>query len=180
MAAGEGTSIALQGRELRFLDTPGHARHHCCIVDSRSGGVFAGDTFGLAYRELEVGGRRSVFPTTSPVQFDPAALHASIDRILGLHPRFVYVTHFGPIGDVERLGADLHRLVDAHVALAYACAGAGDNRHAALRRGLEALVLAESARQGWALDRAQVLALFATDIELNAQGLGVWLDAAQP
>src|SRR3990172_5600407 len=31
-----GASVSLNGRELRFLDTPGHARHHVCIVDSRS------------------------------------------------------------------------------------------------------------------------------------------------
>src|ERR1700691_5829070 len=31
---GEGASISLNGRELRFLDTPGHARHHVAIYDA--------------------------------------------------------------------------------------------------------------------------------------------------
>ena len=46
-------SLSLAGRELRFFDTPGHARHHVCIQDTRSGHVFTGDTFGLSYRELD-------------------------------------------------------------------------------------------------------------------------------
>jgi hydroxyacylglutathione hydrolase len=172
----EDAVIDLNARALRFLDTPGHARHHCCIHDGRSGHVFTGDTFGFAYLELEVDGRRSAFPTTSPVQFDPEALHRSIDRILALEPEAVYVTHFGKIGDVERLGADLHRLIDAHVALGHACADAGSERHAKLRLGMERMVLDEAGRQGWRLGREQLLELFALDIELNAQGIGIWLD----
>jgi glyoxylase-like metal-dependent hydrolase (beta-lactamase superfamily II) len=175
MPTGEGARVHLGERELRFLDTPGHARHHVCIHDSRSNHVFAGDTFGLAYRELEVDGRRSVFPTTSPVQFDPAALHRSVDRIVQLDAEAVYVTHFGQVRDIARLGADLHRLIDAHVGLACAHRDAGAMRHERLKAGLEALLSAEAERQGWRLHRDQVLALFATDIELNAQGLALWL-----
>src|SRR5580700_2029428 len=47
---GEGASLSLNGRELRFLDTPGHARHHVTIHDAQSYSVFAGDTFGVSYR----------------------------------------------------------------------------------------------------------------------------------
>ena len=179
VATAEGDCIELAGRALYFMDTPGHARHHCCVHDSRTGGLFTGDTFGLAYRELAVAGRRSVFPTTSPVQFDPDALHASIKRIVALRPARVFVTHFGGLDEVERLGADLHRLIDAHVALAQAHRDAGALRHERLKQGLEAMVLAEAQRQSWTLTAAQALELFATDIELNAQGLGVWLDRAQ-
>lgn len=177
MAVGESACVKLGARELRFIDTPGHARHHVCVHDSRSNHVFAGDTFGLAYRELVAGARSSIFPTTSPVQFDPPALHRSIDRILALGPEAVYVTHFGQVRDIGRLAADLHRLIDAHVALARACSAHGTTaREQRLRNGLEAMVLAEAERQGWPLAPAAVLELFATDIVLNAQGLGVWLD----
>ncbi|MGH8666186.1 MAG: MBL fold metallo-hydrolase [Burkholderiales bacterium] len=177
VATPEGACVALAGRELRFIETPGHARHHCCIVDARSRSLFAGDTFGLAYRELEAHGRRSVFPTTSPVQFDPETLHASIDRIVSLRPERVFVTHFGGIGEIDRLGADLHRLIDAHVALARAHAHAGEHRHALLKQGIERMLLEEAQRQAWPLAAAEVLEVFATDVELNAQGLGVWLDS---
>ena len=110
------------------------------------------------------------------MQFDPAALHASIERIVSLGPERVYVTHFGGVSDVPRLAADLHRLIAAHVALPRVHAGAGERRHALLKQGLEAMVAEEARRQSWPLDRAEAWALFATDIELNAQGLGVWLD----
>lgn len=172
----EGLELDLAGRPFRFLDTPGHARHHVCIWDETSRGFFTGDTFGLSYRELDVAGRPSIFPTTTPVQFEPEAMHASIDRLLAYQPEAVYLTHFGRVGEVARLGADLHRLVDAHVAVAREAAGAGGDRHAALHAGLTGLLLAEAARQGWTLPQAELLELFATDLELNAQGLGVWLD----
>jgi hydroxyacylglutathione hydrolase len=111
------------------------------------------------------------------VQFEPAALHRSVDRILALDPAAVYVTHFGQVRDVERLGADMHRLIDAHVALARARVDAGTARHERLKRGLEQMVVAEGERQAWPLGRAQILELFATDIDLNAQGLAIWLDS---
>ena len=61
--------IDLNGRRLRILDTPGHARHHIAIHDSRSGHVFTGDTFGISYRQLDAAdGRQFVFPTTTPSQ----------------------------------------------------------------------------------------------------------------
>jgi len=163
------------GRPFVFLDTPGHARHHLCIWDEASRGFFTGDTFGLSYRELDVAGRPSIFPTTTPVQFEPDALHASIDRLLAYRPEAMYLTHFGRVGEVERLATDLHRLIDAHVAVALA-APEGPGRHEAIRAGLTRLVLAEARRQGWTLSEEAVLAVFATDVELNAQGLGVWLD----
>jgi hydroxyacylglutathione hydrolase len=173
----EGTTLRLAGRELLFLDAPGHARHHVVVRDARSGHVFAGDTFGLSYRELDAAGRQFSFPTTSPSQFDPAALHRSIDRMLSYGPAAVYVTHFGRLDDPRRLAADLHRLVEAHAELALRCRGAGAERHRALKEGVAALVLAERERQGWRLPSDAVLELFALDIELNAQGLAAWLDA---
>lgn len=177
LATAEGTSIELAGRTLHFIETPGHARHHCCIVDETAGAVFAGDTFGLAYRELAQGTRRFVFPTTSPVQFDPDALHRSIARIVALRPRRVFVAHFGGVDEIRRLADDLHRLIDAHVALARDCAGSGTTRHAEIKAGLERLLRAEARAQSWPFTWDEVLGLFATDIELNAQGLGVWLDS---
>lgn len=176
----DGAEISLNGRHFRFLDTPGHARHHVCIVDERSGHVFAGDTFGLSYRELDVEGSPSVFPSTTPVQFDPSALHASIDRLLGEAPEAIYVTHFGQVREVQRCAEDLHRLIDAHVALAQACREegiSGEERTQRLCNGVRALVLAEAQRRRWPIGREALLALFDLDIRLNADGLLSWLDA---
>lgn len=171
------STLKLNGRELVFFDTPGHARHHVCVLDPQSGHLFAGDTFGLSYRELDCDGRQFVFPTSSPVQFDPDAEHRSLDLILGLKPGAIYVTHYGQVRDIARMGDDMHRLVEAHEQLARRERNAGSARHERLKAGIKQLVLDEARRYGWRLPREQVLEVFAGDIELNAQGLAVWLDA---
>ncbi|MBS3916660.1 MAG: MBL fold metallo-hydrolase [Sulfuritalea sp.] len=173
----EGTVIHLGERELLFIDTPGHARHHVCIRDGRSGHVFSGDMFGLSYRELDIDGRQFVFPTTTPVQFEPAAMHASIDRLLALQPDAIYVTHYGRVREAPRLGADLHRLIDAHVKVALHHRGAEGERHGRIKSGLIEILLGEAQRHGWRLAPDALLRLMANDIELNAQGLAAWLDS---
>ncbi|MBI4290825.1 MAG: MBL fold metallo-hydrolase [Betaproteobacteria bacterium] len=172
-----GAGISLNGRELRFLETSGHARHCVCIHDSRSEHIFAGDTFGLSYRELDCGERQFVFPTTSPVQFDPDALQLSIEALLDLQPSAIYVTHYGQVRDVARLGSDLKRLIEAHVQLARRERNAGSSRHERLREGVARLVVEEANRSCWRLRGDDALKVFAGDIELNAQGLGAWLDS---
>ena len=171
----EGTTLRLAGRELLFLDAPGHARHHVVVRDAATGHIFAGDTFGLSYRELDQDGRQFSFPTTSPSQFDPPALHRSIDRMLSFAPPALYVTHFGRLTNLAALAADLHRLIDAHAELGERHRHAGGARKGLLIEGVRSLVLAERARQNWRLPSEKVLEVFALDIELNAQGLESWL-----
>ena len=113
-------------------------------------------------------------PTSTPVQFDPAALKRSIARLLALSPRCMYLTHYGRVGDVPRLAALLDEQIDAMVALALSLRHAQD-RHARLKLALAALYRAQLQRHGLA-DIDAGLAGLALDIELNAQGLGVWLD----
>lgn len=173
----EGATLRWQGREFLFLDAPGHARHHCVIHDSASGHLFAGDCFGLSYRELDCDGRQFAIPTTSPSQFDPPALHRSIERIVALDPGAVYVAHFGPVHDVARLSRDLHRLIDAHAELARRAGARDAARLPRLREGVTEIFLEERERQGWRLPPEALLELLALDIELNAQGLAAWLDA---
>ena len=85
----DGMVLKLGGRPLICLDAPGHARHHIVIHDPASARVFAGDTFGISYRELDVAGRAFVFPSSTPVQFDPADLRRTVQRILDLRPEAV-------------------------------------------------------------------------------------------
>lgn len=168
--------LDLAGRTLRCLDTPGHARHHIAIVDRQTGHVFTGDTFGLSYRELDTDGRQFILPTTTPVQFEPDALHASIDLILSYRPEAVYLTHFSQVRDVPAKAAELHRLIDAYVAVARAEKDAGADRLQRIRDGLARLLIEETARFGCRLKTEEILALHANDLQLNAQGLDVWLD----
>lgn len=175
--ATDNLELDLAGRRLRILDTPGHARHHVCIWDETARAFFTGDTFGLSYRELDVDGRAFVMPTTTPTQFDPAAMHASIDRMMCYEPEALYLTHYGRVTGVERLAADMHRLIETFVAVARAARGDGVARHVEILAGLEQLVREEAARQGWALDEETSVEMMRMDLELNAQGLGVWLDS---
>jgi len=173
----DGQVLTLAGRCLRVLHTPGHARHHICIWDELARAFFTGDTFGLSYRELDVDGRAFVFPTTTPTQFDPDAMHASIDRLLSFDPQAMYLTHYSRVTDVPRLAADLHRLIDTQVAVARAARGDGVARHVEILAGLEQIAREEAARQGWILSENDMLEVLRDDLELNAQGLGVWLDS---
>ena len=173
-----GMELALSGRKLSFLDTPGHARHHHCVVDGRSGHIFAGDTFGLSYRSWDRDGRCFVFPSTTPVQFDPPALHRSVDLLASYLPEAIYVTHYSQVTDVPRLTEDLHRLIDAHAAVALAARGAAD-RQQRLAAGITELAWREAERQGWMLQGEALLSQLKWDVELNAQGLGAWLDATR-
>ena len=170
------TSIDLAGRKLLCLDTPGHAKHHIAIVDSKSGHIFSGDTFGLSYPELDTDGRQFIFPTTTPVQFEPQAMHASIEMLMSYRPQAIYLTHFGQICDVAAKALDLHRMIDAHVAIALREKNVGAERHARIRAGLDELLLEETKRFGCRLADTDVLTVFDADLELNTQGLVVWLD----
>ncbi len=175
--APDGFSVDLGGRPLLFLDSPGHARHHFVVHDPATRGFFTGDTFGLSYRELDGPGGPFLFPTTTPVQLDPPAFHRSIDRMLAERPERMYLTHYGMIeGQIERRAAALHRALDEHVRLALA-APAGPGRREALREALAGQLLAALAEHGFAGGRGEALSIFAVDLDLNAQGLGVWLDS---
>lgn len=174
--AADGMVLRLGGRELMLLDTPGHARHHVCLRDAATGGIFTGDVFGLSYRQFDVDGRPSIIPTTTPTQFDPAEMRASIARLRAFNPPAMYLTHFGKITGIERLADDLLRQLAAHIAVAETARGLpADARHGQIRAGLSALFLAEAKRQAWPMAEPELLAWLETDIDLNAQGLAYWL-----
>jgi len=168
-------SLDWRGRRLRFIDTPGHARHHDCIWDERTRGWFTGDTFGLSYREFDTAQGPWIVPTTTPVQFQPEALAASVRRLLAAQPQWLYLTHYGPVGDPQSLGVQFLEQLDEQVALGESLADAAD-RHSALKRGLERLYLQRLRARGCTMGEAAMLELLAMDIELNAQGMGIWLD----
>ncbi len=177
--ATDGLELEMGTRRFTVIDSPGHARHHVCIWDHTASAFFTGDTFGLSYRELDVDGRAFVFPSSTPTQFDPDALHASIDRMMSFGPQAMYLTHYSRVTDVERLAADLHRLIDTQVAVAQAARGVGVARHVEILAGLEQIVREEAERHGWTLAEDDYMGLLRMDLDLNAQGLGVWLDTCR-
>jgi glyoxylase-like metal-dependent hydrolase (beta-lactamase superfamily II) len=179
VSPGDDTSLDLAGRTLRFLDTPGHARHHQCIWDERSHGVFTGDTFGLSYREFDTDQGAYILPTTTPVQFEPDALRHSVQRLLALQPQQMFLTHYGPVRGVARLAAQLTEQLDAMVALGHALAH-HPQRHSALRQGLTQIYLERVRAHGCTMSDERIVELLSMDIELNAQGVAIWLDRNAP
>ncbi|NII53874.1 MBL fold metallo-hydrolase [Luteibacter sp. SG786] len=173
--ADDGFVVDLAGRALLCLDTPGHARHHIAIHDERSNAFFTGDVFGLSYRELDSPGGPFIIPTTSPVQFDPDAAHASIERLMRYEPEAMYLTHYGRVTDVKRLAGDLHRSIDAMVAIARRHASAPD-REQRIAFDFIDLYVERARAQGVTLTTAEIVKVLEVDIRLNAQGVLVWLD----
>jgi glyoxylase-like metal-dependent hydrolase (beta-lactamase superfamily II) len=175
VASSDGMTVELAGRPLTLIDTPGHAKHHHCIWDELTGGWFTGDTLGLSYREFDNEHGAWVIPTSTPVQFEPEALRASVCRLLERAPRCVYLTHYGRVGDVDVLAARMLALLDRVVAIGQALRSAPD-RHAALCRELTALYVGSLREHGCAMPEPEIERALAVDIELNAQGMAVWLD----
>jgi len=175
VAAHEGDTIELAGRPLLALDTPGHARHHICIRDATSNSFFAGDTFGLSYREFDTPQGAWIMPPTTPIQFDPDAWCRSIERMLEYAPTSMYLTHYSRIGDVPRVASELLRQIRdlARIALELRAA---PQRHQRLCSELRSYFLDRLRVHGCTLGETRIDSLLAMDIELNAQGLGVWLD----
>ncbi len=174
----DGMSVTLAGRPLLLADTPGHARHHHCVWDATSRGWFTGDTFGLSYREFDTVQGAWIVPTSTPVQFDPQALRASIHRLLAAGPDCMYLTHYGRVGQgggVPRLGAQLLQLLDEMTALGERLRTV-PHRHEALRQGQLEIFTRSLQQHGCSHTPAQIAELLAIDLELNAQGMAVWLD----
>lgn len=171
----DGERIMLGTRTLELIYTPGHALHHYCIVDLDSRRIFPGDTFGISYREFDVNGHEFVMPTTTPVHFDPEALKTSISRLLDYAPPAMYLTHYGEVRDVERLAGDLKRGIDAFVTLGRALATA-PQRAARMREAMFWQLSGWLDEHGYAGDSTERHRLLDDDIDLNVQGLEVWLD----
>jgi glyoxylase-like metal-dependent hydrolase (beta-lactamase superfamily II) len=173
----DGDRVDLAGRTFELFHTPGHALHHQCIADLDFAAVFTGDTFGLSYRELDTSQGAFIVPTTTPTQFDPEQLVASIDRIAGFRPDAAYLMHYSRVTDVQKLAADLKAQVPQFVQLA--------RRHAdlppmqmkeACAKDMSAMWLARARKHGVTLPDAEILRLLADDVELNSQGLVAWIE----
>ena len=172
----DGMVVVLGGRRpLRFMDTPGHARHHNCIWDEASRGWFTGDTFGIVYPELHTPAGPYIVPATAPIQFDQPALHESVRKLLAQRPVQMFLTHYGSVRNPEKLAVQFLRQVDAMAEAARKLAAA-PGRHEALKQAFADIYLAELRQSGSTHSESFPRDMLANDVELNAQGLGAWLD----
>lgn len=173
--AEDGARVRLGGRELELIHTPGHALHHYCVVDEANALIFSGDTFGLSYRDFDVDGRAFIFPTTTPVHFDPEALCRSVDRLLSYAPRSIFLTHYAEVTDLKRLAREMKERV-----LAFADLGAryrdAPDRADKLRHGMFAMIAGWLDVHGYPRDEEERHRLLDEDVDINCQGIEVWLD----
>lgn len=172
--ADDGMRIRLGTRELTCLDTPGHARHHICIWDSESRGIFTGDTFGIAYPELCTEQGPFMFLPSTPVQFDPDDWHRTIDRLMDLNPARCYLTHYGSVDKPQELAPILHQEIDAYVATALPLLGVQnplDELEMALWEHIRKRLRKHDNKQS----PPEQERLLGMDVRLCAQGLQVWL-----
>ncbi len=92
----EGETLTIgENCTLEFWDTPGHSNHHLSIYDPISHGIFSGDTVGIRYEQLAKEGLDFYLPSTSPNQFNPTAMLASINRMKALDLEVLYFGHYG-------------------------------------------------------------------------------------
>ncbi len=176
IAARDGQTFRLGGHDILFIDTPGHANHHGCFFDPVSRGLFTGDTFGLSYREFDTAAGPWVIATTTPVAFDPDSWYDSLNRMMALRPAHAYPAHYGQVPAPVQLAPMLRDSIQAHAAIALEEeARAEPGRAERLLGAVDALLVGEGLRRCPALGEPGVRTLLALDIELNAQGLHVWL-----
>ncbi|MFO1220094.1 MAG: MBL fold metallo-hydrolase [Burkholderiaceae bacterium] len=171
----EGFALEVGQRRIEFIDAPGHARHHHGVWDAASRRWFTGDNFGLSYDELTNANGRFVLPSTTPVQFEPEALKATVGRMLEREPAAMCLTHFGLVRDVPRLSRMLLEQIDEMAALGHAHRDAAD-RQPVLEAGLADLYRRRLVAHGFTGDVDAKIELLALDIQLNAEGLVAWLD----
>lgn len=172
----DGDRLPFGQRSLLFLDTPGHANHHYSVVDEQADLVFAGDTFGVSYRSLDTDRGAFIFPSTSPVHFDPEAAHRSVERLCALQPQAVHVAHFGRLTEVPRLAGALHDGIDAHAEIAMRVVDEDETAQVEIiGRDLLEWFSRSLDAHGVSLPAEQLRDTLAMDLQMNTQGLIVWL-----
>ncbi|MBX2848197.1 MAG: MBL fold metallo-hydrolase [Acidiferrobacterales bacterium] len=165
--------VDFSGRSLEFLDTPGHANHHHCIYDIQSNSVFTGDTLGVGYRQLQYDGKVYLSPTTTPVQFNPDALHASIDKVISLNPDWLYLTHYSAVKPTVQNVASLHEQIDNFVLMTEQCSQLS-NFESALTQQISNYVAQRCVTELPMIDQEVAQDCLQMDSKLSAQGLVYW------
>lgn len=173
--ADDGQWFELNGRGMQCIFTEGHAKHHYVLNDPASAGVFTGDSFGVSYRETDTANGAIIFPTSTPIDFDPDEAHKSIERIMACDPQQVYLTHYSKVDELQRLAGDMHECIDDYVAMALANEHAND-RQAALQHAMFDYMCGRLEAHGFKGDRDAMWSIMHIDVGLNAQGLDVWLN----
>ena len=167
----DGETINLGERQLEIRHTRGHADHHFCVWDEMSKGWFSGDMFGISYPWFRFPAGDFLIPTTTPTQFNPEAYLASLEVLGSYQPQRIYLTHYGELAYTRELADVLARQIVSYCDLAPPHAG----DKAGLERALSDYSMGLLREFETSAPEAELRKLLAFDMDLNAQGLQVWL-----
>ena len=92
----DGETLRFGGHAIDVAYTRGHASHHACFFNARTGVAYLGDTGGI-----RVGPSLYVLPPTPPPDIDMRLWMGSLHRIAAWQPSSLFVTHFGWHGDAS-------------------------------------------------------------------------------
>jgi glyoxylase-like metal-dependent hydrolase (beta-lactamase superfamily II) len=100
----DGDKLKLGSRQLLIIHTPGHAAHHIAIFDTKSRGIFCGESLGLIY-----GPGYPPLPAVAPPSFNLELYLDDMKRLKALKPRLLFYSH-GTVAD------EPEKLIDTAVA----------------------------------------------------------------
>jgi len=177
---GEDNQVITVGkRDISILEAPGHARHHIVLFDRQTGSLFSGDAFGIAYPRFAPGGKRFVFASTSPTQFEPETALATYEKISGLKPARILHTHYGANEQVDSAYRQLVDWVHFSMEIADRRYGQGlreEELFSALRDDLYTRFAEKIHGPGAPLSPEEREFLF-LDADLNAKGIAHYIQA---
>jgi glyoxylase-like metal-dependent hydrolase (beta-lactamase superfamily II) len=94
----DGDKLKLGSRQLLIIHTPGHAAHHIAIFDTKTKGLFCGESLGLIY-----GPGYPPLPAVAPPSFDLELYLKDMKRLKVLKPELLFYSHGTVAREPQRL-----------------------------------------------------------------------------
>ncbi|SDC30212.1 Metallo-beta-lactamase superfamily protein [Pelagirhabdus alkalitolerans] len=163
-------------RTLTFYDTPGHAKHHLSIHDSLTNSMFTGDTLGMRYPLELTGNHPLILPSTSPNQFDPEDMKASIDRIEAMGVDAIYFGHYGHTTDPKSVYKILRTWIDRYVEISQDVLAKHNTEDINEQVGLVEQALYEAIKKEHSFDLSDVDPYLKVDLNISSQGIVDYLN----
>jgi glyoxylase-like metal-dependent hydrolase (beta-lactamase superfamily II) len=114
-------------RVLTTVDSPGHAKHHLALHDSRSGLLFVGDAVGVRLPDAGI-----LRPATPPPDFDLDQALTSIARFAARRPTGIALAHYGLVPEAEAVLDEATEILTRWAEVAERAWQAGEDIAAAL------------------------------------------------
>lgn len=98
-----------RGVKLKIFEAPGHASHHICIFEPKTGCLFSGEALGHYHPEFD-----TLTPAAAPPSFDLDASIETAKKIRALEPRTICFSQFGQRRDPENVIDEWERQTVSH------------------------------------------------------------------